>query len=125
MTREVKKTIGTWRVLPVGPELGYASPTATRPRTESAFEFASLLLGCVLAVAVTIAAHRGFASWSSHDGDRLAIAALPLCVVGVGFGIVGAVRRSKRRLPGIFGIVVNIGVAAAVALMWFVTHVAA
>ncbi len=124
MSREINKTVGTWRVQPLPPELGYASPTATRPRTRSGFGLASLLLGTVLAIAVATSAFRSV-PWSSGDGDRMAVAALPVCVVGVGFGIVGAVRRSKRRLPGVLGILINLGVAAGVALLWLVTHVPA
>ena len=111
------------RVQPV-PEVDYASPAATRPRTHSGFGLASLLIGSSLFIAVLIAAVR-MLPWSLRDGDRLAAAAVPVCIVGAAFGIVGLVRRSKRRMLGGVGLLVNVAVGVAVAWLWFVIHVPA
>jgi uncharacterized protein DUF3188 len=117
----VKKTIGTWRVLPLPEELRYASPDATPARTHSGFGIASIVLGCAVALAVPIAVC-ALAQLSSKDGDHIAVAAMPVCLVGAGLGVTGSVRRSQRRLPGLLGILINAAVALGVAVLWLVAH---
>ncbi|HZN67478.1 MAG TPA: hypothetical protein VFB66_19475 [Tepidisphaeraceae bacterium] len=78
--------------------------------------------GYVLAVGVTAAAMASV-PWSGRDGDRIAAVALPLCVVGGAFGIVGVVRPSRHRTAGVLGLLVNVATGVAVALLWLVTHV--
>ena len=117
------KTIGTWRVEPLPPELSYASSGAIRARTHSGFGRTSLLLGCALALGVTAIVVYALPS-KAEDADRIAVSTLPVCFVGAAFGIVGAVRRSKRRLPGVVGILINVAVGLVVALLWLVNHVA-
>jgi hypothetical protein len=102
MDTPINKTIGTWRVQPLPQELKYASPAATPARTRSGFGVASLVLGCVLTLVLIVVAVR-MVPWSSDDGDRIALAALPVSLVGAGLGVTGSVRRSRRRLPGVLG----------------------
>ena len=117
----MKKTIGTWRTERLPAQLGPASAGATRARTRSGFGFASPLIGCLLAVAVAAAVVCSV-PWSADDGDRIALAALPAGFFGAGFGIVGAVRRSKRRRAGVLGYLVNVGASVGVAFLWLLTH---
>ena len=79
-------------------------------------------MGYVLAVGVTAAAMASV-PWSGRDGERIAAVALPLCVVGGAFGIVGVVRPSRHRTAGVLGLLLNVATGVAVALLWLVTHV--
>ena len=124
MNQPPTPTVGTWRVLPVAPELRYVSPAAVRQRTRSGFGVASLLLGVAAAVGVALM-WLNLRDLSGGDTDFVAIVAAPVCVVGFAIGVVGVVRRGKRRIHGMLGIMIHLCVALAVALLWLVTHVAA
>src|SRR5688500_13860011 len=117
MNRPPTPTVGTWRVLPVAPEARSAPPSAVRQRTRSGVGVASPLLGVAAAVGVAVMWLK-IGDLSAGGTDFVAIVAAPACVVGFSLGVVGVVRRSKRRIHGAFGILLHVCVALAAALLW-------